>query len=146
MTDLVQEKLARGEARIVAAPKAAPKVRHQVEVDRNFELPNGLYVATVAGYLGFLGLMLASFGNPALAIPMVIFAGFIIAGFGVPAIWTRLASNRSKPMGFGAFQNKGIMTNTGLCAPLDAAIQVLILPALIVVWGAAIAIIAAVVA
>ncbi|MEE4287865.1 MAG: hypothetical protein V2J14_00720 [Erythrobacter sp.] len=148
MSRLVQDKIAAGEARIVAAPlpAGAQAPRHQVEVDRNFELPTALYGATVACYLGFLGIMLATFAAPMLAIPMVIFAGFIIAGFGVPAIWTRLAGNRTRPLTWGAFRNRGIATNTGRCTPRDAAVQMLILPVLIVFWGAAIAIIAAVVA
>ena len=67
MSQLVHEKIATGEARIVAAPKA--KVRHQIEDDRNFELPTGLYATTVACYLAFLGIMLAAFAAPMLAIP-----------------------------------------------------------------------------
>ena len=35
----------------------SPQVTH--EVDRSFELPKGLYVATVAFYLGFLAVMAA---------------------------------------------------------------------------------------
>ena len=147
MSQLVQDRIATGQARIVEAPAQGPAstVRHQVEVDRNFGLPTALYGATVAGYLGFLALMLASFAAPALAIPMVIFAGIIIAGFGVPTIWTRLVGNRSAPLSFGAFRNTGVMTHTGRCAPRDAAIQVLILPVLIVFWGVAVSIIAALV-
>jgi hypothetical protein len=38
------------------------------------------------------------------------------------------------------------MTNTGRLAPRDATIQVLILPVLLVCWGIAIAVIAAIVA
>lgn len=120
--------------------------RHQVEVDGNFELPTGLYIGTVAGHLGFPGLMLASFAAPALAIPMVIFALFIVAGFGIPAVWTRLKGNTSRPLSLGRFHDAGIVTNTGLCTARDACVQVLILPVLIVVWGLAIATIAAFVA
>jgi hypothetical protein len=148
MSRLVQEKIAAGEARIVAAPvpAAARAPRHQIEVDQNFELPGILFGVTVACYLGFLGIMLAAFSAPMLAIPMVIFAGFIIAGFGVPLIWTRLAKNRTRPLSFGTFRNDGIMCNTGRCTSRDAMIQMLILPVLIVFWGVAIAVIAALVA
>lgn len=143
MSQLVQDKIATGEARIVNAPVKGP--RHQVEVDQNFELPTALFGATVACYLGFLGIMLASFAAPMLMIPMVIFAGFIVAGFGVPTIWTRLGGNKTKPLSMGQFRNEGVMTNTGRCAPRDAAIQMLILPVLIVCWGLAVSIIVAVV-
>ena len=146
MSKLVQDKLATGEARIVDAPTSSKAPRHQVEVDQNFELPSVLFGATVACYLAFLGVMLGAFAAPMLAIPMVIFAGFIVAGFGVPMIWTRLANNRTKPLSYGQFQNDGVMTNTGRCAARDAAIQMLILPVLIVLWGLAVAIIAAFVA
>ena len=133
MSDQIQEKLVSGKARLVDAPVNAP--RHQVEVDQNFGLPNGLFGLTVAGYLGFLAVMLATFATAELAIPMVIFAGFIVAGFGVPTIWTRLANNKTKPLSMGQFRNEGVMTHTGRCIPHDAAIQMLILPALIVCWG-----------
>ena len=72
MTEQLQDHLARGEARIVDAP--ASPARHQVEVDRTFELPGALYVATVGCYLAFLGIMLIGLANPVLIIPMVIFS------------------------------------------------------------------------
>lgn len=145
MSHIVHDIIARGEARIVAQPEAA-KVRHQVEADRNFGLPTALYGATVAGYLGFLVVVGSAFANPVLAIPMAIFVVFIVAGFGVPALWTRLAGNTSEPLTMGEFEARGIMTNTGRLTARDATIQVLILPVLLVVWGLAVAVIAAVVA
>lgn len=145
MSHIVHDIIARGEARIVAQPEAA-KVRHQVEADRNFGLPTALYAATVAGYLGFLVVVGSAFANPVLAIPMAIFVVFIVAGFGVPALWTRLAGNTSEPLTMGEFEARGIMTNTGRLTARDATIQVLILPVLLVVWGLAVAVIAAVVA
>jgi hypothetical protein len=146
MSHIVHDLLARGDARIVEQPKAPAQVRHQVEADRNFGLPTALYAGTVAGYLGFLLVVGSAFANPVLAIPMAIFVVFIVAGFGVPAVWTRLAGNTSEPQTMGEFALKGIMTNTGRLAAKDAAIQVLILPVLLVCWGLAIAVIAAVVA
>ncbi|PLK28095.1 hypothetical protein C0V72_00670 [Porphyrobacter sp. TH134] len=145
MSHIVHDLIARGDARVVAAPAEAP-VRHQVESDRNFGLPTALYGATVAGYLGFLLVVGSAFAGPALAIPMAIFVVFIVAGFGVPAIWTRLAGNASEPQTIGEFAARGIMTATGRLAARDATIQVLILPVLLVVWGLAVAVIAAVVA
>ncbi|MBV7264655.1 hypothetical protein [Erythrobacter ani] len=146
MSKQVEDLIARGEARIVDAPVHIPNgPRHQVDTDRNFELPTALYAATVGCYLAFIGLMFAAFSTPGLLIPMAIFAVFIIAGFGVPAIWTRLANNETKPMTSGKFEQVGIMTNTGRLAPRDAAIQVLILPVLIVLWACAAITIAALV-
>ncbi|MEM8724959.1 MAG: hypothetical protein AAGE86_05485 [Pseudomonadota bacterium] len=151
MSKQVKDIIARGEARIVGAPEAkAAAPRHQVEVDRNFELPTGLFVATAGCYLAFLAITGAAFANPVLIIPMAIFALFIVAAFGVPAIWTRLKKNGlepndTDPLTMGQFETKGIMTNTGRLAPRDATIQVLILPVLIVLWGLAAVTIAALV-
>jgi hypothetical protein len=145
MSHIAHDLIARGAARVVDHPEAEAAVRHQVESDRNFGLPKALYGATVACYLGFLAIVGATFANAELAIPMAIFVVFILAGFGVPAIWTRLADNASEPATLGEFGLKGIMTNTGRLAPKDATIQVLILPVLLVAWGLAIAVIAAIV-
>jgi hypothetical protein len=130
MSEQIHDIIARGEARIVEAP-----VRHQVEADRNFGLPTAIFAAMVGCYLAFLGLMGTALASPTLAIPMVIFAVSIIAGFVVPAIWTRLKDNPSSPATMGEFAAKGIMTNTGPLAARDAMIQVLTLPVLVVVWG-----------
>ncbi len=143
MSQQLQDHLARGEARIVDAPDAKP--RHQVEVDRNFELPIALYGATVGLYLAFLAIMFAGLATPGLIIPMAIFTIFIVGMFGVPAVWTRLKDNQSKPMTMGGFAQKGIMTNTGHCTARDAMIQMLILPVLIVLWACAVVVIAALV-
>ena len=146
MTKQVQELIERGDARIVAAPLApATGPRHQVDADRSFELPTGLYAATVGLYLSFLAIMFTTFSSPGLVLPMVIFALFTVALFATPAIWTRLKDNASLPMTWGRFLESGIMTHTGLCSSRDAAVQMLILPVLIVGWALAIAIIAALV-
>ena len=111
-----------------------PKVSH--EVDRSFELPKGLYVATVALYLGFLAVMAAGLSSPGLIIPMAIFAFFILAGFGLPAIWTRMQPpHRSRNMSWSGLVSQGIATHTGRVSARDAAVQVLILPVLIFCWG-----------
>lgn len=145
MSKQFQDQIARGNARIVDAPAAAVEAatRHQVEVDRNFEIPTSFYAGTVGLYLAFLGVMAATFGNPGLLIPMVIFAFFIVAGFGIPTVWVRLKGNESKPLGNYDFRRKGIMTHTGWLAGREAAVQMLILPVLIVLWACAIAVIAA---
>jgi hypothetical protein len=149
MSKQVHDIIASGGARVVEAPvKAGP--RHQVEVDRNFELPISLYAATVGLYLGFLAIMAAAFGNPGLIIPMAIFVVFVVGMFGVPAVWTQLKKNGleendTRPLTVGQFEAQGIMTHTGRLAPRDAKVQVLILPVLIVMWGLAVVTIAAVV-
>jgi hypothetical protein len=143
MSHIIHDLIASGDARIVEQPTG---VRHQVEADRNFGLPTALYGATVGGYLGFLLVVGSAFASPLLAIPMAIFVLFILAGFGIPAIWTRLAGNTTQPQTLGEFETRGIMTHTGPLAARDATIQVLILPVLLVVWGLAVVVIAALVA
>ncbi|QUL39209.1 hypothetical protein [Erythrobacter sp. JK5] len=150
MSKHVKDIVARGEARIVAAPEVRAEVRHQVEVDRNFELPAALYAATAGCFFAFLAITGIAFASPGLAIPMAIFAVFIVAAFGVPTIWTRLKKNGlepndTSPMTTGQFGEYGIMTHTGRLMPRDAAIQVLILPVLVVLWGLAAVTIAALV-
>jgi ABC-type dipeptide/oligopeptide/nickel transport system permease subunit len=145
MSHIVHDLIARGDARVVDQPTSTA-VRHQVEADRNFGLPTALYGATIACYLGFMAIVGTAFANPVLAIPMAVIVLLVVAAFGVPAIWTRLKDNASEPQTLGEFDAKGIMTNTGRLAPRDAAIQVLILPVLLVFWGMAVAVIAAIVA
>lgn len=144
MSNIVHDLVARGEARVVEQP-AAPPVRQWHQVDRTFGLPPALYAATVGCYLGFLVIAGTAFAHAEMAIPMAIFVLFIIAGFGVPALWTRLKGNGSAPQTLGAFARDGVMTHTGRLAPRDATIQMLILPVLLVVWGLAVAVIAALV-
>jgi ABC-type dipeptide/oligopeptide/nickel transport system permease subunit len=143
MSHIVHDLIASGDARIVDLP--AP-VRHQIETDRNFGLPTALYGATIACYLGFLVIVGSAFANPVLAIPMAIIVLLVAAFFGVPAMWTRLKGNASKPATLGEFERRGIMTNTGRLSAGEASAQVLVLPVLLVVWGLAVAVIAAVVA
>ncbi|WP_421990635.1 hypothetical protein [Qipengyuania sp.] len=127
-----------------AAIVESPKVAH--DADRSFELPKGLYFATVGLYLGFLAVMAAGLSTPGLIIPMAIFALFIVAGFGLPLIWTRLApGHRARNMSWDKLESRGIATHTGRVTARDAAAQVLILPVLIFGWGVASVTIAALV-
>ncbi|KWV90577.1 hypothetical protein [Erythrobacter sp. YT30] len=146
MSERFTDILARGDARIVEGPVVKSAPRHQVEVDRQFELPKALYAATVGLYLTFCAVMWMGFSSPGLALPMVIFGVFIAAGFGVPAIWTKLKDNSSEPRTMGEFAEKGIMTHTGRLTARDASVQMLILPSLIVMWGLSVLVIAAFVA
>lgn len=142
MSEFVTRDALRHAAVIVPAPATAAQVR--TDIDRTFELPTGLYVATAGLYLGFVGVMAATFGNPGLAIPLVIFTLFIIAAFGTPALWTRMKPAKTRgALTFGQLKSRGIMTATGRLDAKAAAAQVLVLPILIFAWGIAIAVIAA---
>ena len=143
MSKLIATELITEKARIVEAPEVSKFV--SVNVDRTFELPKALYGATVACYLGFLAITAMAFGNPGLIIPMVIFAGIIIAGFAVPTIWTQLKpeTKKARALDLDNFASRGIMTHTGALKVRDAATQVLVLPVLVLLWGLAVVTIAA---
>lgn len=129
--------------RTLAKVTSAPTL---TRVDRTFELPNGLYVATVGLYLGFLAVMATAFLNPGLAIPMVIFTFFIVMGFGVAGKWASMQPDSdSMPLSWGQFRNRGIQTLSGKLTASEASVQVLMLPLLILFWGMAVATIAAIV-
>lgn len=120
-------------ANVTAAP---PAYIRKAPVDRTFELPKGLYVATVGLYLGFIALMGLSFSHAEMIIPVAIFVVFVIGGFGLPMVWTRLAPETpSKSKSWARFKQEGIMTAYGRTSARDATVQVLILPVLIFVWG-----------
>lgn len=133
---LAQEDLAR-----IATVSGAPA---RTRVGRTFDLPTGLYVATVALYVAFIGLMAALFLNPQLAIPLVVIGGFVLFAFGLAAEWTRMQpDNDAAPLTWGQLTHRGIQTLSGPLTGSQAAVQVLLLPVLILVWGLAIAVIVA---
>jgi hypothetical protein len=93
----------------------------------------------VALYLGFIAVMGIGLASSGLVIPMAIFAIFIVAGFGVPALWTRIAPEPGqRPMRLQRLMREGIATYTGRLNGGDAVVQMLILPVLILGWGVAI--------
>ncbi len=119
----------------------------QTNVDRNFGLPTGLYVATVGAYFAFLGVMSAAFMTGDLAIPMAICVIYLVMAFGVPALWTRMKRDSAvAPLSWDQFAHRGIVTHTGPLTASQATVQVLMLPVLILLWGVAVAVIAASVA
>lgn len=114
-------------------------------VDRSFELPTELYLATVGLFLSYLGVMAFGFASPGLILPMAIFVLFVVAGFGVPALWVLMKPERAKSaLGWSRFVREGIATATGRVDAQAAVVQVLILPALIFLWGVAVVSIAAI--
>jgi len=131
-------------AKAIVHHEAALRARHTV--DRNFELPGALFAATAAGYLGFLGLMVMAFGNPGLILPIGIIVVFIAMFFGVNATWMRMKPEHPQRLtAWSRFRRHGIMTAYGRSSAGAATVQVVILPALIFLWGLAVVTIAAVV-
>jgi hypothetical protein len=126
------------------ASGAAEEANIRQDVDRTFEMPSVLYGATVALYLGFIAMLGIGFSSPELAIPMAIFAIFIIGLFAAPAAWLRLGRKpQARAKSFGELLRGGIDTNTGRLKGRDAVVQMMILPVLIVTWGSAVLVIAA---
>ena len=125
-------------ADIVAAPQRAC-------TDRTFELPPALHIATALLFIGFVSVLSFAFRNPEMAVPWGIFVFFIAAGFGVPALWTRMKpeDSRTPAMTWAQFAEQGIDTATGRTGSVEATTLVLLLPSLILFWAIAVAVIAA---
>lgn len=114
--------------------------------DRSFGLPNRLYGLTVGAYLAFLAIMAAGFQSRTMILPMAIFVTYIVMAFGLCAVWTRMKpENRAFAMQWGRFVRDGVDTGGGHISGSEAAMQVLILPVLILVWGVTVVAIAALV-
>lgn len=140
---IIAEELVK-KAHIVEAP--GTEQNSPTIVDRSFELPSALYMASAGLFLAFLGIMFVGFSTPGLIIPMAIFTIFIIGFYGLPAVWTNMKpDSQQNPLTMGKFARDGIMTNTGRLNAREATIQMLILPVLIVMWGLAVVTIAALV-
>lgn len=121
-------------------------VVHRGFFDQSFELPAGLYAASLAMFVGFLGVMTLGFGNPHLILPMVIFGVFFAGFYGIPLMFVREAPEGSaKAMSWGQFKARGIQTATGHLPASEAVVQMLILPGLVFLWGIACVTIAALV-
>ena len=142
MTDkFTRAKLADIDARIVAPTEI---VREPTKVSRHFDLPVGLHIATVGLYMAILGVFATAFADMTMAIPFAIFALFIVAGFGVPALWARMKpAHDDHAMDWAMFERMGIDTHTGMLKAKDATVQVLMLPLFIFGWAVTVAIIAA---
>lgn len=116
------------------------------EYGRSFDLHPALYALTFGAYMAYVAIMGLAFGeaNEDIAIPLVIFAVFIAAGFGTPALWARINTKApGRPQSWARFQREGFECLTGHVSAKGAMVQVLIMPVLLLFWGVAVAIIAA---
>ncbi|QUT04784.1 hypothetical protein KFK14_17345 [Sphingobium phenoxybenzoativorans] len=128
----------------IAIARPVPAARG--EYGRTFDLPPALYAMTVGGYLAYLAVMGIAFMAPDLVIPMAIFVLFVLAAFGTPALFARMAPPPPGwPRTMSAFMREGFECMTGHVSGTGAATQVLIMPVLILIWGICIALIAAMV-
>lgn len=140
--------MAKHQTREIVEQKAviheAPPAPHAV--DRTFELPTGLYIASAGLYFAFLAILGIGLATPGLIVPMAICVIIVAGFFGTPAAWTRMApDSRKDSRTWGDFLQGGIDTFTGRLKARDAVVQMLILPVLIVAWAITIVTIAALV-
>lgn len=134
------------QTQLKAETKILAGTNFSANVDRTFELPKGLYIATVGIYLTYLLLMGAAFQADHMVVIIGICMISVCAGFGVPALWAIMQpDNDSMNMTWQQFVRNGIETHTGVLTAKDATIQMMILPVLVLAWGMACVIIAALV-
>ncbi|MGN3973729.1 hypothetical protein [Tsuneonella sp. SYSU-LHT278] len=121
---------------VIAKAEVRANLRPPVTVDRSFELPPALYLATAGAYLGFLAIMAVGLSSPGLIIPLAVCAVFIVMGFGVSSTWARMKpDNPVGAMTWERFRRQGIVTHTGRLTSGEAAAQMLVLPVLIFAWA-----------
>jgi hypothetical protein len=128
------------------APKAPAEAQapRRGEYGRTFDLHPALFALTSGAYMAYIGIMAAAFADAEMVLPVAIFAIFIVAGFGTPALWARIAAPApGKPPVWGAFMREGFECLTGHVSAKGALVQVLIMPALLLFWGVSVAIIVA---
>ena len=123
----------------IANRVAPPAFAKPNRVDRQFDLPPVLHLATFGGFFAYLGIMWLAFGNPELVLPFVIFVTFLAASLIVPAYWERIADQDGPKQSFAEFLQEGVECATGRVTAGEAMVQVLIMPAMLVFWGLSIA-------
>lgn len=118
-----------------AFANATPLRRNRA--DHVFDLHPALHVGLFAGFFAYLGLMWAAFGEAQLGIPFAVFAIFLAAAFAVPAWWARVVPDEGgrKP-GWNEFLGEGMVCETGRQSARGVMVQVLIMPAMLIMWGA----------
>lgn len=115
----------------------APPARRACD-DPSFEMPTGIYIAMAALLGGFLAVLAVGLADPGLAIPMAINFTFLAAFFSIPTIFVAAGNGGRRTLKWSEFMRRGIMTETGHSSGGEAAVLILLLPALIFLWSLAI--------
>jgi hypothetical protein len=87
--------------------------------------------------------MWAAFATAELILPFAIVVTFLTAAFIVPALWARVAETPGPKGSLAEFMRNGFDCETGHIGGGAAMVQVLIMPAMLIFWGLAIALIRA---
>lgn len=124
----------------IVAPPAARACE-----DQTWELPGGLYAAMFAMFTGFIAVLSLNFRGGHMGVVAGVIFFFFAAYFGIPALFPKMAPRGVKSLGWFDFMDRGIVTATGRTKALEATVLVLLLPFLILCFGIAIVIIAALV-
>ncbi|MBX3594639.1 hypothetical protein [Sphingomonas sp.] len=118
-----------------AAVRAPAMPRRRNRGDHVFDLHPALHIGMFGGFFAYLGIMWAAFGEKGLAIPFVIFAVFLAAAFVVPGWWARVAPGEGRKPSWSEFMAEGIQSGSGHLKAGGAIVQVMIMPAMLVLWG-----------
>jgi hypothetical protein len=113
--------------------------------DQGFELPPVIFQAMAGLFFGFLAVLTVGLAEPQLVVPMGVNFVFLTAFFAVPAVFVGATPGESRSLRWSEFMRKGIETATGHSSGREAAVLILVLPALIFFWALAIVTIVALV-
>ena len=108
--------------------------------DHSFELPSALYVAMAGLFFGFVTILALS-SRTHMLVSYGVIAALIGIFFAVPALFVRATppQSRNRSLAWRDFMNRGIDTATGRSSGRDAAVLILSLPVLILIFGIAVA-------
>ncbi|PKP94209.1 MAG: hypothetical protein CVT77_02990 [Alphaproteobacteria bacterium HGW-Alphaproteobacteria-16] len=120
------------DAQVLTAP---PVPLASTRADHVFDLHPALHIGVFAGFFAYLGIMWAAFGEKGLIIPFAIFTVFLAAAFIVPGWWARVAPNPGRKTSWMEFMDEGLVSGTGRLSAGGVVVQVMIMPAMLVLWG-----------
>ncbi len=111
--------------------------------ERAFGLHPAVFGMMGGGFVAYLGLMTATFGaGHGMPVLLAICAVCLIGYFGVPLAFSRVRTGeRRRAKSFSGFMAEGVQTATGRLTGGATLAQVLIMPALLVLWGVAVLVI-----
>lgn len=129
---------------LVAQGELVAPPTQQAYKDQSFELSRRIYLTIASMFIGFIAVLSLSFHGGHMLVKYGVIFGFIAIFFAVPTIFVRVAGKeRTQALTWSEFRNRGIVTATGQTSAGDATFLVPLLPCLIMCFGIAIAIIAA---
>lgn len=124
------------ETQAVLAEKARihPAAPLQGRGVRPFDLHPAVHFMLIGAWLGFVGILCATFMGPNLILPAAIFLVGIAALFVTPGLWARVADDgNGRRQSWAEFREEGIDTHTGRLTSGQALAQIMTLPVLVIV-------------